>query len=332
MKRGFTLVELLVVIGVIAILVALLLPAVQSAREASRRASCLNNLKQIGLAVQNFENSYRHLPTGAVSKAYSAVPQTPHNYFRWSAFAHILPFMEQAAVAGTLNMDVPLFSVSFQVSEENRAIVAQELPGLLCPSDTWNRLGTGFGPTNYAAATGSGAGGGTPFDTDGVFYINSKVRLAEITDGLSHTVAFSESILGHDIATGTPRSAANPDFVYGFARAVPLTEASCNGTALWNFTNPRGFSWANGEYRSALYNHYWPPNSSEFDCVSALITGPLDRIHSAHGWRTARSMHPGGVNILMVDGSAHFVNDHISTTVWRGISTRSGKEILQFDP
>ena len=118
-----------------------------------------------------------------------------------------------------------------------------------------------------------------------MFYINSDLPARRIKDGLSNTVAFSESVLGRAIPRLTPREDADPRYVYVFAKSAPLTLESCHGSAFWNYTELRGFAWVNGEYRCGLYNHYWTPNSVEFDCVSSRITGPPSVLYTAYGWR-----------------------------------------------
>lgn len=322
-RGGFSLVELLAVVAVIALLVATLLPAVQSARATARRTACANNLRQLGLANSHFESAQGHFPSGAVSAEYPEAAWTPHNYYRWSALAQLLPYMESSSVYEAIDQSVPLFEFDFRVSERNRAAVAVEISEFLCPSEVTPAPSKQFGPTSYAACSGSGNAGGSPFVANGLFFINSELRIAQVPDGLSHTVAFSESILGMNPPAETSRDDADPRFVYAFARAVPLTLESCDNTALWNFTRPRGFSWANGEYRSALYNHRWLPNSGQFDCISAMISGPISQIHAAFGWRTARSWHDSGVNLARADGSLKFVSDDVSMSVWQSMATRN---------
>lgn len=328
-RSAFTLVELLVVIAVIGMLVAILLPAVQSARESARRLQCANNLRQVGLALRGYETAQGRFPSGAISKEQKGSPWTPHNYFRWSSLAHLLPHLENSAAYDALDLNVPLYGVDFQVTEVNRKPVATRINEFLCPSDQESSENPNMGPTNYAACSGTGLNGGSPYDADGMFYVNSQLQTAHVKDGESNTIAFSESILGRTPAPQTPRADADPRFVYGFARAVPLTEESCKATAMWNFTQPRGFSWANGEYRSAIYNHYLQPNSTEFDCISALVSGPIDIMHSAYGWKTARSWHTGGVNGCFADGSLRFIVDDVDPTIWRAYSTVAGNEIVQ---
>ncbi|HXT57532.1 MAG TPA: DUF1559 domain-containing protein, partial [Pirellulales bacterium] len=202
-RTAFTLVELLVVIAIIGILIALLLPAVQAAREAARRSQCTNNLKQLGIALQNFEQMRKSLPTGTTSQTYAPDPTIPANFYRWSAFAHLTPFLEQTAVYNILDLSVPLYggpSQGYAVMPVNQKAVQIVVPLFLCPSDNGrpvtNYLGVVFGPSNYAACMGSGANGGTEYNTDGIFYMNSDTKFADISDGASATAAMSESILG----------------------------------------------------------------------------------------------------------------------------------------
>jgi type II secretory pathway pseudopilin PulG len=313
----------LVVIAIIGVLFALLLPAVQMAREASRRSSCANNMRQIGLAMLNYETARRHFPAGSVAKRYEDSPSTPWTFYRWSALATLTPFLEQSAAYNLLDLQKPLYAATYNVTPENVVGVRTMVPLFLCPTDRQARLQSGFGPTNYAFSTGTGLGGGTPLDTDGVFFVNSKTRTGEIRDGLSNTIALSESLLG---VTGNDNR--QPDLAYRFTFVAPLTASACNAAPAWNFQDPRGFSWANGEYRTTFYNHRSGPNSAEVDCISSLLLGGLDRRFTPFGWRSARSQHPGGVNILRMDGSIDFVADDIELTTWQALATRGGREAV----
>lgn len=181
---GFTLVELLIVLAIIGVLVALLLPAVQAAREAARRLQCQNHLKQIGLALQNYEGISRCLP--------GARTGTPH---LWSGSAQILPHLEGNAVFDAID-----FKYS-PLQAANAAAVRSIVPTYLCPSDSPDRLHPNFGPNNYVANAGTGvqsAGSFRPEDglQDGVFFDRSAIRFAQVTDGLSNTAAYSETIKG----------------------------------------------------------------------------------------------------------------------------------------
>jgi prepilin-type processing-associated H-X9-DG protein len=276
--------------------------------------------------MHNYESSRGRLPPGGESRPYAADPATPHTFYRWSALAHMLPYLEQDATLATLNLDLPLYGRDFAVPGENRAGVQLLLPQFLCPSDRGERVNPNFGPTNYAVCSGPGDRGGTPFDADGLFFINSAIRTADVTDGLSRTVMLSECLLGETPPPLTPRSEVDPRLVYAFATSAPLNASACDAATLWNFTDPPSFAWANGEYRSAMYNHVRTPNSQELDCVSALLLGPLTHRFAAFGWRTTRSNHPGGVNAALADGSVRFVADAIDLPTWQALSTRAGDE------
>lgn len=323
-SAGLTLVEVLVVVAIISALVALLLPAIQSSRDASRRAACINNMRQIALAAHAHESALRRLPPGSVAKEYPDSPQTAWTFYRWSALAMLSPYLENTAAYNMLDLTKPLYSITLGVTPENAAGSQLVVPTFLCPGDHGTRVHPGFGPTNYAACAGSGVGGGTPEDTDGVFYVNSRTRISEIQDGTSHTVAFSESVLG---VTGNSNRSVTE--AYKFVFAAPLTESACNLPLSWNYQDPRGFAWVNGEYRCALYNHFLPPNASTHDCISNRVSGPPSAKYVPFGWRAARSRHSGGVNVIMADGSAEFVQDGVDAAVWKALATRAGGEATQ---
>lgn len=329
-RTALSLVELLVVIAMIGILVGLLLPAVQSAREAARRTTCLNHLRQIAVAMQHYESTRGHLPAGSVAQPDPNDPATPHTFYRWSAFAQLLPYLELENLHEGLDLSLPMYRKDFSLPEENQAAVRQIIPDLLCPSDRMQRVHPNFGPTNYAASAGSGNDGGSPLTADGVFYINSNIRLADIADGASRTIMLSECVLGEPVPAMTPRAEIDPSTAYVFAASAPLVQSACDSSLLLNFTDPPSFSWANGEFRSSLYNHYRTPNSVEFDCVSAKLIGPISERYAAFGWRAARSLHPGGVQSAWADGSAGFVEQSIDPAIWRALSTRHGEEAFSW--
>lgn len=331
-RPGFTIVELLVVIAIIGILAGLLLPAIQRSRETARRMSCQNNLKQFGIALHGYAETKKCFPSGAESHAYAKNPSTPHTFYRWSAFVRLMPYLEETSAYNILDLTQPLYGADLKVTSANRPGVAQVIPLFLCPSDRQKPVIAGFGPTNYAACTGSGTGGGTPFQTDGVFFINSEMNPAQISDGLSYTAAMSESLLGDGPAPLFDSSRVDPRTTYAFVNAVPLTETACKQAKLWNFTELRGFSWADGAYRCTLYNHHWGPNSPNVDCVSALVVGDISVLYSCYGWRSARSRHPGGVNVLLADGAGWFCTDDIDLATWQALSTREGNEMVSVPP
>src|SRR3954463_1102188 len=158
-RSGFTLIELLVVIAIIAVLIALLLPAIQSARETARRAQCLNNLKQLGVALNNYVSAEKQFPPGSVAKTYSAQPNHPQTFYRWSSLAHLLPYMENQSVRDLLDLSLPLYmpGAGYPIADKNKAGIAKVLPEFLCPSDFKQAVKTEWGPTNYVACAGSGA-------------------------------------------------------------------------------------------------------------------------------------------------------------------------------
>jgi prepilin-type N-terminal cleavage/methylation domain-containing protein/prepilin-type processing-associated H-X9-DG protein len=323
--RGFSLVELLIVIAIIGVLVALLMPAIQASRGAAGRTSCANNLRQLHLAAHQHVAARGYFPSGSVAKEFSAQPFTAWTLYRWSALAVLTPFLENTAVYNVLDLSVPLYGATFKVRPENVDTVRIIVPEFLCPSDINLAVSSDFGPTNYAVCAGSGVGGGTPRETDGVFYMNSQITPARITDGLSKTALVSESVLGQP----QQGNSHDPHTEYKFAFASPLTDAICNAANQWNMSDPRGFAWANGEFRCALYNHYLAPNSAMPDCMGVQLGGGVKLQFTPYGWRTARSNHPGGANLLMADGSWLFVANEIDADVWRAMSTIAGGETLE---
>ncbi len=333
---AFTLIELLVVIAIIAVLIGLLIPAVQKVREAAARTQCQNNLKQIGLALHNFEGQNRGLPP-----VFPATPKppflglVPDYFYTWSVLAQLNPYLEQTAIYNQMNLNEPLYSLpTLNVTADNKFAVQQTIELFLCPSDKMQPVAGGYGvpvlgPVNYGACIGSGTteGGppyGSPWDADGVFRAAVKGTFAEITDGLSNTAAFSESTLGEGPTSATGPIPGDPRTIYANV-PPPLTPQACAKANIWNFQLPRGYLWASGEIRCSSYNHYYPPNPPEYDCVANLST-PGPEQFTAVGFRAARSNHPGGVNLLLVDGSVRFIANTIQPSVWTALSTRAGGE------
>ena len=311
-RTGFTLIELLVVIAIIAILIALLLPAVQQAREAARRTQCRNNLKQIGLAIHNYESSHSLFPPGRLG--YPMV---------FSVQAHILPYLDGANLYNLIDFNTaPSFGAPSSPMTRNQIAVRTFIPSYLCPSDFGTIPGSDFGPTNYVACMGSGLGTSNSINTgDGVMYSRSSTRFRDVTDGLSNTVCFGEQTLGIGGNPSSPAGgpAAKPTGeVLELTGATPTTDASCVAGS-GNWSGLRGAKWMNGHFGDTLYNHYYTPNSRQFDCGNAS--------HN-FGLTAARSQHVGGVHVSMCDGAVRFISDNTDQALWRGLATRAGGEVI----
>ena len=240
-----------------------------------------------------------------------------------------------------MNLNAPTYAATspYNIADPNNALAASYvIPMFLCPSDKSTSLGGAYGvaslgPSNYCANQGSGTnvltGGtinGSPYNADGVMFANSKIRIADITDGTSNTACMSESVLGDGArnATGTTPP-ASPQKVYAYNTSYSnVDDASCAAATSWNVQTPRQFLWYSGEIRNTSYNHYYNPNDYRWDC----ITNAYSLGYTAVGWKAARSMHLGGVHLLMCDGSVRFVSNNIDTTLWRSLATRAGGEVI----
>lgn len=314
--RAFTLVELLVVIAIVGVLAALLLPAVQMAREASRRSSCGNNLRQIGLALHNFESARKRLPPGRGAP----LPKV------FSAHAYLLPYLEQNQVADLLDLDsaptaFSVGSTSYSgAANYDAAIVGIET--LLCPSDpTGDRVpDSPYGATTYAACSGTGTrDSGSLTGADGVFYLDSRTRFASVPDGTSNTAAFSERLLGEGTPPASVPSAAAERAVRELPFGTDPSDASCGTPSGGDWFVERGGKWILGNYGNTLYNHFAPPNFATWDCMD---------MRQQKGRMAARSAHPGGAMLLRCDGSVAFHSEQVDLATWRALASRSGGEVL----
>ncbi len=345
-RSAFTLIELLVVIAIIAVLIALLLPAVQAAREAGRRTQCVNNLKQIGLAVQNYHDTFQCLPFGKGANYMAIDPNAPV-YARWSAHSQILAYLEQKPLFDSINFafapDTPDLGVSGMgdmmppySSPSNATASHWMISAFICPSDAGGVAG-GPGSTCYSANEGSwlcDACEATPSTAvpgelpHGPFYNMSYVRLTAFTDGTSQTALFSERRRGR----GTPDPKSD---LYQMNNATSLAQTYQTCTSLdvsmaMIYTSSVGMAWAVGDMTCTTYNHVSTPNTRS--CAGSGM-GMMDTnaMVNMAVQLPPSSYHPGGVNLAIGDGSVRFVKDGINLGAWRALSTRNGGEIVGGD-
>ncbi|HEX4610954.1 MAG TPA: DUF1559 domain-containing protein [Urbifossiella sp.] len=366
---GFTLIELLVVIAIIAVLIALLLPAVQSAREAARRAQCVNNLKQLGLAVHNYITQTDVLPA-----------QTLDNSATWGWFtpwtASILPQMEQQAMYNALNFSMPMLELGFisPTIGANTTVGLSTIKTLLCPSESLNKTANyaavEFAMSNYAGNFGGPpnirACSGTIIPVQGNLIFGlmpllgstppagaGPVRIASILDGTSNTAMFSEHLvaLGDGVfATTDPSCVPGSDRgkrgIFQISNAMVLDQGSavnaqafvtaCQtlpSTTVATTDDAFGSQWLlSSDYATAnnAYLHFMPPNS--ISCVGVGGFGVSDTGWGGVGGAiSATSNHSGGVNVGMADGSVKFIKNTVALTTWWGLGTRAGGEVISSD-
>jgi prepilin-type processing-associated H-X9-DG protein/prepilin-type N-terminal cleavage/methylation domain-containing protein len=342
-RPGFTLIDLLVVIAIIAILVSLLLPAVQVAREAARRMGCRNNLKQIGLALQNYHDALGVLPFGLGPRTFP--PRGPKpllwSCVQSSTLAMLLPYVEQSPLFDAMNFQIdnclngyPSGYASTYL-DANRTVLLTRVGLFLCPSETLTAPSGGpsdWGATNYLPNFGTSWS--TTNATDGPFHLISSTRLAAVTDGTSQTAAFSEHAFGSGDAVGR-----TVDRLRGGYNRPENTSPSQSALEQWcSLSDPPGATPVDGSispwsYGNIGYRHVFSPN--HLFCYEYV--DPVDWIYGVRSGAYGRlvnpptSHHPGGVNVLFLDGSVRFVTETINTNNWRALGTRSGGEVVSAD-
>jgi prepilin-type N-terminal cleavage/methylation domain-containing protein/prepilin-type processing-associated H-X9-DG protein len=350
-EAGFTLVELLVVIAIIGVLVALLLPAVQAAREAARRSQCVNNLKQLSLAVHNYHDVYNAMP------ARSGGTQGAGTNAGWlSGWIVLLPFYEQGAMYDQIKAGDPANGIPpWGPATGNQWAPWDVSPAVLrCPSDPGRYDGTGAGGTrlnNYCFSSGDDARANdntNPSLTRGVFGCLLWYRFADVTDGLSNTVMLSEKLRCGNNTGGYNPDPRDLDHRFGHAildvRANPrLCMTTTDGKFyLATATVERSFGsrFPRGRFNRAGFTTILPPNSP------SCLMDTNNQGNSDHGVLSPGSMHPGGVSVAFCDGSVQFISDTIDTGdtsanqandyagssrygVWGALGSKAGGEVVR---
>ncbi len=303
--NGFTLIELLVVIAIIAVLISLLLPAVQSAREAARRAQCINNLKQIGIALHNYHDTAGSFPMGTIIDQ-PGWPNEPSLRTPWSF--HILPFIEQVNLANAINFQVGIAGPGWAGSNANMSIVALRVGVYNCPSDEpqvfladWRpkyNYGANWGNTNLGQQNVGDPNNGGLLYQRSPFTVNRVQGMNAFTDGTSNTLMVSELVQ-------TDREDE---------RAEWWNDVGCN---FMTRTTP------NSTVPDQMDNWCTNKPARNEPCVAAGTIYEL--------WMATRSRHPGGVNSLYGDGSVKFVKSSVNLVTWRALGSIQGGEVISAD-
>jgi prepilin-type processing-associated H-X9-DG protein len=324
-----TLVELLVALGAIGILAAIALPAVQHSRESARQATCLNNLRQLGAATAAHVAAKGHYPPCHPRLAgFDAHGTAIHKHPSVSAHVHLLPYLDQEPLYAQVDRrTILLVTVGDPPDPAHLGTTAVDV--FLCPSD-----GQPHGRVNYRACAGAApmwigdSGPANPYEqrsASGVFVVHRRTTPADVLDGTATTALFSERVVGDgDASHWTPWR----DSFFCGQTIASIADAETHCATVPSDPPDHdsflGCNWALGGMRQAAYNHVLAPNSPTPDCTIVL--------HGEDGgWGacTARSLHPGGVHVLLADGSARFIDDGVDLEVWRALSTRNGR---QFEP
>jgi len=358
-RRGFTLIELLVVIAIIAVLIALLLPAVQAAREAARRSQCVNNLKQIGLAIQNYHSSVGTFPMGMSVNVVTLSP-IDTGWTNWSAHGLMHSYLEQGALYNAINFNFA--ATSGDAGPKNSTVALTRVAAFLCPSDGQAGVSN---INSYHASQGTHVVRGFQ-PTNGVFNLANPVLtgssatfksrgLQDITDGSSNTVAFGEAIVG-DTSKGNNTRANGCNTGADVGQVAQLAKGNdydaqskgpnlftaleaCNtfyrgltstSTNAQGLKNQRGQWWAIGERSQTIFNTVVPPNSKQYPW-SVCKLGSVGSAPNESQFINASSNHPGGANFAFADGSVKFIKDSVNMQTYWALGTRDGGEVVSAD-
>lgn len=316
-RPAFTLIELLIVISIIGVLVALLLAAVQQSRESARRLACLNHLKQLGLALSNYESALGVYPFGVGGDGpFLFIP-------RWSAQSQLLPYLEQTQLFNSLNFSFIPWSENPNFGSQNLTSISVHVETFLCPSDS-DRIPElhGLAHCNYRANAGSlqyNLFFGSPHrdgKNNGMFWYQSAVKPMDVYDGFSTTAAMSRRCLG----TGGLRD-PKADYYVPSPGVSSCSSINASSAARWTADNEwSGERWGDGGMFYTRYQHISPPNQPSCNFGRDDYHGLVEV--------NASSRHPGGVNVLFVDGSARFIKQSVSVATWRAMGTINGFEVI----
>ncbi len=340
-RRGFTLIELLVVIAIIGVLIALLLPAVQAAREAARRSQCVNNLKQIGLGIHNYGSATGSFPLGS---SWIVNSVGTYNWDNWSAHAMMLPYLEQRSIYNAINFAFPAADTCGTCpGASNTTAIYTKINSFLCPSDP-NAAGANGMLNDYYACIGTTTNSNNdngPTSTSGMFAWRTAYSFKDVTDGLANTIAYSEGLCSAPQAVAKKgniqmNAQTNGNAEMYDANTNPVFVLAALQTCTTKFmtappadiSTTHGHYWSVGHTAATMFNTIVTPNDTKNPSGACRrdCNGGCDSASCA--FSNAQSAHSGGVNVLMGDGSVRFIKDSIALATWWALGTRSNGEAI----